>query len=194
MKTNKLKPVLSCSVLAAALCAPVLFVQPAFAQQFFDGDEGYYDEPEGDNPADGLIPGTSNNNPYGILRTLRATPEATGTVTRALRTSYTFCDRVQRPEYLVDCLGVELEVIAKAMSPSGDYAEARVILLEASQKLRKLATENASKAESIPSRLPAAPSRRYGPSVLNLSTGRQPRFWKKPRPSFCAPRRRQTAG
>lgn len=68
----------------------------------------------------------------------------TKSVTDALQDSYAFCARIERQEYLADCIGDQLEEVATAIPDWGDYAEAKDILLETSSKLRRLARTNAS--------------------------------------------------
>lgn len=110
----------------------------AFAQV---AGEGYGGGHEGDfagnNAGRNILP-----NYYGIVTGPRATASATTLITKAIRDSYRFCDALGRPEYLVDCQGEQLEVIASAISKTGDYGDARTVLLDTSKKLRRLASQN----------------------------------------------------
>jgi hypothetical protein len=116
-------------------------IEPAHGQSGFGQDDEYNGGPDNTND---VLEGTSLNNPYGIVLTTRATPPVTGTITDAIRGSYKFCARLRDKAYLVDCLAERLEVIAKTMSKSGDYGEARKILLDTAKKMRRLAAANKS--------------------------------------------------
>tara|TARA_R110002049_G_scaffold10127_3_gene50409 strand:- start:116670 stop:117299 length:630 start_codon:yes stop_codon:yes gene_type:complete len=129
-----------------ALCLALASLTVMAATSAMAQDEGEYTSGEddyGDNPNDDGAPGASRN-PYDIAKTPRATPEATSSVTTAISGSYAFCVRAVAAEYLVDCLGEQLKVITQSMSNTGDYGEARKILEDTSNKLRKLAAANAA--------------------------------------------------
>ncbi len=83
-------------------------------------------------------------NQWGVRAGYSISTSGTKTVTSALRDSYSFCAAIDRQEYLVDCLGEQLAEIAAAIPETGDYAQAKKILQEASGKLRRLARANAS--------------------------------------------------
>lgn len=70
--------------------------------------------------------------------------DATNFVTQAIEGIYAFCSSASQTEYMVDCLGAGLADVADQLPDTGDYAEARAILEDASQKLRALATANKS--------------------------------------------------
>ncbi len=72
----------------------------------------------------------------------RATQEGGMQIAEAIEDTYGFCIQLRPPEYLVDCLAEQLQEIADALRPTGDYAEAKEILEEAAEDLRALARAN----------------------------------------------------
>ena len=69
--------------------------------------------------------------------------EITEDIARRLEAAGNFCASLPANEYLVDCLGDALGQIARDLPGTGDYAEARKAIDQASRKLRKLARDNA---------------------------------------------------
>ncbi|MGB3246931.1 MAG: hypothetical protein WBB25_20535 [Sulfitobacter sp.] len=133
-------------VMTALFCLSVFSASTAMAQSEEGESEGEisrgnFDDINGDNPNDALEERVPDN-PYQIVALPESNENATASITNAIRDSYNFCGRMRRPEYLVDCVGVQLELIARSMPKTGDYSEAREILADASKKLRTLVTEN----------------------------------------------------
>lgn len=140
MKLINVKNSLQWLILFAVLCLPFMTASVASAQGQGINYSGY--DYSRDDPA--VWASRKAKNPYEIVQTRRAEPTATEVITDAISDAYSLCERMRRPEYLVDCLGVQLELIANAMPSSGDYAEAREILEDASKQLRVLASANAA--------------------------------------------------
>ncbi|MEO0913869.1 MAG: hypothetical protein AAFY59_12910 [Pseudomonadota bacterium] len=74
-----------------------------------------------------------------------ASPEATQSIVSRINAARDFCRRVPAQEYTIDCLGDALQTIAADIPADGDYGEAKEALADAAQKLRSLATSNASR-------------------------------------------------
>ena len=73
-----------------------------------------------------------------------ATTEA---IVDGLRAAQLFCAALVEDEYTIDCLSERLETAAQAMPATGDYAQARTAILDASAKLRQIALANADGAK-----------------------------------------------
>lgn len=117
------------------LCA----ASPAMAQDGQGRTPGYDDD---DNfrlrpPTDGIgviiIP---------IPDDLGETP--TGGIVTAVSEVRDFCSRVEPREYRIDCLAERLEATARSLPTTGEYADVRSAILQASQRLEAVARRNRS--------------------------------------------------
>lgn len=76
-------------------------------------------------------------------------PEETGTVdsiVESLEAATEFCGQLANRQYTVDCIAERLAEVARQMPNTGEYAEAKAAILEASQKMHALAVANQSSA------------------------------------------------
>ena len=62
-----------------------------------------------------------------------------------------FCDAIDGAEYTVDCLSERLDVIAEKLPETGEFAEMRGIIADASQQLGAIAGQNPS--TTLPARV-----------------------------------------
>lgn len=72
------------------------------------------------------------------------TNKKTGVIVSSLNAANHFCAGSPQLVYVIDCMSERLEAVARSMPETGDYAEARAALLEASLKLHDLAADNAA--------------------------------------------------
>ena len=86
--------------------------------------------------------GAAAKNPYAVIAMAEISRAATGSITGAIGDSYDFCSGQVPDQYVVDCLGDQLETIAGSMANTGEYREARRILRDTGRKMRKLAKAN----------------------------------------------------
>jgi hypothetical protein len=77
--------------------------------------------------------------------TNKVSAATTTSVVKEINSGTQFCRKLVQKEYVIDCLSERLENAAKALPSSGDYAEAKIALEEASRKLHALALKNASR-------------------------------------------------
>jgi hypothetical protein len=75
----------------------------------------------------------------------RASNALTASVVKAINSCNEFCGKLVQKEYVIDCLSERLRNAAKILPSTGDYAEAKIALENASRKLHDLARKNASK-------------------------------------------------
>lgn len=118
--------------------------------------------PEEDSPQEEIpqedrpraeAPGEPSRNAVQAIKSQTArfvSPPVTASISRDIEAAAEFCDRIidERRKgderYLVDCIGERLLAIARAMPRTGEYAQAREILMEAGEELRALARANKS--------------------------------------------------
>lgn len=100
--------------------------------------------------------------------------EITEEIARRINAAASFCASIPAPEYLVDCLGDALGQIAHELPTTGDYAEARRAIDQASRKLRKLARENA--APDLPRGVVRGRGENAGRSTSSLTPVRSDRL------------------
>lgn len=147
MIDSKTNSYLLAGVLAGVIAAMAM---PAVSQVRDDSGtedeiDPYYPVNETDNPDTyGWVKG---KNQWKLNLGFSATPEGGEAVGDAIEGSYALCALVQPDDYLVDCLAEQLEEIAAALPPTGDYAEAKEILEDAAQEMRALVRANANPAK-----------------------------------------------
>ena len=78
------------------------------------------------------------------LRFRTATNKRTGIIVDNLDAASRFCAASPQWVYVIDGMSERLEAVARSMPATGDYAEARAALLDASRKLHDLAIDNAA--------------------------------------------------
>ncbi|MFN3823506.1 MAG: hypothetical protein ACK4RN_05955 [Pseudorhodobacter sp.] len=86
-----------------------------------------------------FVPDLPQAAPAGGVASL-ATP---GAVTSQIEAATRFCARLPEQAYVVDCMAERLDAISRAMPSTGDLAQARTLLAEASRDLAELARANA---------------------------------------------------
>ncbi|MFV2053386.1 hypothetical protein [Aliiroseovarius sp. YM-037] len=133
-------------VLVVILCSGA----PVMAQ---DG-QGRSDPPTGDEDDNYRPPPGTDG--LGVILSplpdnLRNVP--TNVIVKALNEVQDFCRRIEPKEYQIDCLAERLEATARSLPTTGEYADVRSAILEASERLAAVARRNRSPS------LPAATAR-----------------------------------
>ena len=121
---------------------------PAIAQEGRNPPPGYDDDDEIKRPppTDGVgvivfpIPDNLGDPPTDIVVT-------------AISEVQEFCRRIEPKEYQIDCLAERLEATARSLPITGEYADVRRAILQASERLATVARRNRSPS------LPAATAR-----------------------------------
>lgn len=82
--------------------------------------------------------------PFEIPGGEQVTPPTTKAISDAVLGVSGFCERIEDIRYRVDCLSERLEALGQAMPDTGEYAQARQIVLDTAQRLHRLAVSNRS--------------------------------------------------
>src|SRR5690606_36504639 len=101
------------------------------------------------NPGPVFVPQHVFVPPIAVTPTLAllpqvAAPQATAQIVSQLNTATEFCSAIGSAAYVVDCLSERLAVIEQALPQTGEYAEAREAIGQASRGLRLLVEDNPS--------------------------------------------------
>ena len=122
------------------------------------------------------LAGKVSVNPTGPI--FAPTPQATqppeadpGTVdfvVKGLQSAQQFCGQLSNKQYTVDCISERLSTLARQMPETGEYADARAALLDASRKLNDLAVANRSTT------VPRARASRTGTTPVRTSRALTP--------------------
>lgn len=92
--------------------------------------------------------------PYGdVASTLPGdggiTASGTSAIVGELQAAIDYCQGMRNPAYNVDCLSYQFWLTAQSMPRTGGYADARKILLDASDKLHALAMANRDRSKPV---------------------------------------------
>lgn len=132
---------------ALVLAAPLLALAgPALAQC------GPDNESPCPPPPDPVIPEVFNDPvftpdlspPEALLVGAAASPEATARIVARVERAFEFCTALVQREYVVDCLSERLDVLAQSLPDTGDYAEMKSALDQASKRLAAVVARNPS--------------------------------------------------
>lgn len=107
----------------------------------------------------------------GALSQAANVPQAIG---QALRNATKFCSNLPGNEYAIDCLAYEYWEIQKQLPDYGQMAEVKQVLAETSKKLRKLATDNQSRAKR-PVRVTKG-KRKFNRTIVPVERAKLPRL------------------
>lgn len=95
-----------------------------------------------------------------------ASPQA---VAQELSAANNFCAQLPERAYIVDCLAERLDAISRSMPATGDLADARAQIAEASRELEGLARGNADR--SVPRATARTPSIRTSRPLVPVERG-----------------------
>ena len=79
---------------------------------------------------------------FGIPPSSRVTPPTTSSISEAILDSSEFCGTIKDKRYRPDCVAERLIAVARSMPQTGEYAQAREILMEAGLEIRALVQAN----------------------------------------------------
>lgn len=96
--------------------------------------------------------------PEALLAGVAASPEATARIVARVERAFEFCTALVQREYVVDCLSERLDVLAQSLPDTGDYAEMKAALDQASERLAAVVARNPSPT------LPAGVATTQGPA------------------------------
>lgn len=133
MRTTALIGVLAGLVLAPALglAGEDLVAEPIFTPEFVIELESSDEDQAADTAATAKYDDTE---PTALTDAVVADFEA----------SIDFCGAIAAEEYVIDCLSERLEVIAAALPDTGEFAEMRATIAQASRELSAVAAQNPS--------------------------------------------------